>query len=233
MGKNKSHILVVDDDNRIRELIKEYLNDNNFIIYDIIVDTYKLDNNNQDIELNNVYNFFKNELISVRHNKITNIATINAYTNNPFLSQALLEIVLEELKDRLKKYNIDGKASNRDFILSRISQLEDQLIEVEEKYVTFLQANSNLESPALLVTKKRIEREIGIKENLLKELLAELEISQIEAKRENQMVIDVIDSPRLNPSKVYPRFGLLLILSLGISIITPFIVQYKKIFLDS
>ena len=32
MGKNKLHILVVDDDNRIRELIKEYLNDNNFIV---------------------------------------------------------------------------------------------------------------------------------------------------------------------------------------------------------
>jgi len=32
MGNNKSHILVVDDDNRIRELIKEYLNDNNFIV---------------------------------------------------------------------------------------------------------------------------------------------------------------------------------------------------------
>ncbi len=32
MEKNKSHILVVDDDNRIRELIKEYLNDNNFIV---------------------------------------------------------------------------------------------------------------------------------------------------------------------------------------------------------
>ena len=31
MGKNKSHILVVDDDDRIRELIKQYLNDNNFI----------------------------------------------------------------------------------------------------------------------------------------------------------------------------------------------------------
>ena len=32
MEKNKSHILVVDDDDRIRELIKEYLNDNNFIV---------------------------------------------------------------------------------------------------------------------------------------------------------------------------------------------------------
>ena len=32
MEKNKSHILIVDDDNRIRELIKEYLDDNNFIV---------------------------------------------------------------------------------------------------------------------------------------------------------------------------------------------------------
>ena len=31
MGEN-SHILVVDDDNRIRSLIKEYLGDNNFIV---------------------------------------------------------------------------------------------------------------------------------------------------------------------------------------------------------
>ncbi|MFL2889862.1 MAG: response regulator transcription factor [Pelagibacteraceae bacterium] len=32
MEKNKIHILVVDDDDRIRELIKEYLNENNFIV---------------------------------------------------------------------------------------------------------------------------------------------------------------------------------------------------------
>jgi len=32
MNKNKFHILVVDDDDRIRELVKEYLEENNFII---------------------------------------------------------------------------------------------------------------------------------------------------------------------------------------------------------
>ncbi len=29
MENNKAHILVVDDDNRIRDLLKEYLNSNN------------------------------------------------------------------------------------------------------------------------------------------------------------------------------------------------------------
>jgi len=32
MEKDKKHILVVDDDDRIRELIKQYLNENNFIV---------------------------------------------------------------------------------------------------------------------------------------------------------------------------------------------------------
>ena len=32
MEKNKPHILVVDDDDRIRDLIKQYLNDNNFMV---------------------------------------------------------------------------------------------------------------------------------------------------------------------------------------------------------
>ena len=30
--KNKNHILVVDDDDRIRDLLKDYLSDNNYIV---------------------------------------------------------------------------------------------------------------------------------------------------------------------------------------------------------
>ena len=32
MNNNTFHILVVDDDDRIRELVKEYLEENNFIV---------------------------------------------------------------------------------------------------------------------------------------------------------------------------------------------------------
>ena len=32
MNKNKFHILMVDDDDRIRELVKEYLVKNNFVV---------------------------------------------------------------------------------------------------------------------------------------------------------------------------------------------------------
>ena len=32
MNKNIFHVLIVDDDDRIRELVKEYLEENNFIV---------------------------------------------------------------------------------------------------------------------------------------------------------------------------------------------------------
>ena len=32
MENSKTHILIVDDDNRIRDLLKEYLSENNYII---------------------------------------------------------------------------------------------------------------------------------------------------------------------------------------------------------
>ena len=32
MNKNTFHILVVDDDDRIRELVKQYLEENNFLV---------------------------------------------------------------------------------------------------------------------------------------------------------------------------------------------------------
>ena len=32
MNKNIFHVLVVDDDDRIRELVKQYLEDNNFLV---------------------------------------------------------------------------------------------------------------------------------------------------------------------------------------------------------
>jgi len=32
MNKFKAHILIVDDDDRIRELVKQYLNENNYLV---------------------------------------------------------------------------------------------------------------------------------------------------------------------------------------------------------
>ena len=81
--------------------------------------------------------------------------------------------------------------------------------------------------------KKRIEREMFIKENLLKELAIELEINKVESTRDNQVVIDLIDEPSLDLGKVYPRYSLFLLISLVTSFIIPFILHPKRFFIDN
>jgi len=218
-----------------KDLFKETVdvNGDKIVVYNWLLESYNLEHDNSEIEFEKVYRFFVNNIISVRYNKITNIVTIQAYTIDPFFSQALLKISLAELKSRLKQYSKDSKAAKRDFILSRISTIEDELIEIENRYINFLNQNSNISSPNLAVAKKRIEREIFIKENLLKELATELEINKLEVTRNNQVVIDVIDEPTLNLLKVYPKFSLLFILSLMVGFVIPFVVHSKKIFIDN
>ena len=48
MKKFKAHILIVDDDDRIRELVKQYLNDNDYLVTTAnnIVLTYSPDKTN-------------------------------------------------------------------------------------------------------------------------------------------------------------------------------------------
>ena len=53
MENNKTHILVVDDDNRIRDLLKEYLNSKNFIVSTA----------NDSIQAKDKIKFFKFDLI--------------------------------------------------------------------------------------------------------------------------------------------------------------------------
>ena len=218
-----------------KDLFKETVdvNGDKVVVYNWLLESYNLEHDNSEIEFEKVYRFFVNNIISVRYNKITNIVTIQAYTTDPFFSQALLKAALAELKNRLKQYSKESKTSKRDFILSRISTIEDELIDIENRYINFLNQNSNISSPNLLVAKKRIEREVFIKENLLKELATELEINKLEATRDNQILIDAIDGPTLNLLKVYPRFSLLLIVSLMVSFVIPFVLHSKKIFIDN
>lgn len=218
-----------------KDLFKEVvdINDNQITIYNWLLQSYNLDNKNSEIEFEKIYKFFINKIISVRYNKITDIATIQTYTKDPFFSQALLQVSLEKLKSRLKQYYRESQVSKRDFILDRISTVEDELLDIENKYINFLNQNSNVNSPNLLVAKKRIEREISIKENLLKELAAELEINKLEVKRDNQVVVDIIDEPTLNVKKVSPRFGLFFLISLMLSLVIPFVLKSKSIFIDN
>lgn len=209
------------------------INEKDITIYNWILENYNINADDDNIEFQTVYNFFKSDLISVRHNKSTDIVSVSIFSLNPNFSYLFLQACLHELEERLKQYNLSSKLSKKEFIISRISIIENDLKEIESNYINFLNQNTDHSSPNLLIMKKRIERAMFIKENLLKELAIELEINKIESTRDNQVVIDLIDNPSLNLGKAYPRYSLFLLISLLASFIIPFILHPKRFFIDN
>ncbi len=193
-----------------------------------LLDSYSLDNKDKNIEFSKVYKLYKNRLVSVRYEQLTGIVTINVFTKEPMLSHLLAELILKTLEDTLVEYHIESKKTNKDFILSRVDKVENDLRDLEEDYVKFLDSNQNTNSPFFRTEKIRLERQMNGKESLLNRLYSELEINSSEQLRVNQTFIDVIEQPTFNESKSYPNLSTTLLLSIIISFSVPFALRFKK-----
>ena len=216
------------------ELSKQDIRINNQIISvkDYFLDLGKLRNDNNEIQKHAMYSFFSNEVIYVRHDKLTDIVTIKIFTNDPIISQQILSSTLKILNKKLSEFSLKSKSSKKEFILERITFLEEELIAAESDYINFLSTNLDLErSPSLLIESKRLERAINTKEALLIQLASELEINKIEEKRTNDVKLDIIEKPTLNPNKVSPKLSVILLLSLFMSLSFHFITYFKKTYL--
>ena len=214
------------------EIITQDIRANNqiFTIKDYFLDLGNVENDNDEIQNHAMYLFYSNEVISVRHDKLTDIVTIKIFTNDPFISQQILSSVLKLLNKKLSEFSLNAKSSKKEFILERISLLEDELKDAEINYINFLSTNLDLErSPSLLIERKRLERVVNTKEALLIQLASEFEINKIEEKRTNDVKLDIIEKPTLNPNKVSPKLSTVLLLSLFISLSFHFIIYFKKL----
>ena len=218
------------------DIIKQDIKNNDKLlsIEDYLLDLGGIEDDNNEIQNHILYSFFAKEIISVRHDKLTDIVLIKIFTNDPFISQQILAITLDLLNKKLSEFSLNVKSSKKAFILERISFLQEDLIVAESNYINFLSENLNFESsPSLLVERKRLERIINTKETLLIQLASEFEINKIEETRRNEVKLDIIEKPTLNPKKIFPKLSIILILSIFISLSFPIIINFKKIIRDS
>jgi uncharacterized protein involved in exopolysaccharide biosynthesis len=196
--------------------------------HNFLLDSYNLANKDKNIELSKAHKLFVNKLISVRYDQVTGIVSINVFTKEPMLSQLLAELTIKTLENRLVEYNIQSKEANKNFISSRVNEVEKNLRDLEGEYIKFLDSNQNTSSPFFKMKKIRLERQMNGKESLLSRLYSELEVNLSEQMRENQTFLDIIEKPTLNESKAYPKLSHALFLSLLISFSIPFALRFKK-----
>ena len=207
------------------------VDDSGVLIFDYI-SNYRNETSSDNLQLERYrnYKFFLENMISVRHDKLTGIVTVNLYSDNFQLSNQILTSILNLLNDKLSQFSLNAKTSKKDFILSRIYGIEEELKELENDYTKFLKENKNFAlSPSLTVLKRRLERKISIKGDVLSQLATELEINRIEETRENQVSLDIIEYPTIKPMKIAPSRTIIFVLAALISTIIPIIIKFKEI----
>jgi len=169
MEKIKYHILVVDDDNRIRELVKEYLNDNEFVVstansaeeakiklgyfkYDLIVLDVMMPGQNgfeltEEIKKNSSVPIILLTAKGEVENRIQGLELgADDYLGKPFEPKELL-LRIKNIVEKNKKINLNkiNKIGDAKVDLNKMSiQLRDKINKinnVEKKVLTEMLAN--------------------------------------------------------------------------------------------
>ena len=203
MNKNIYHILVVDDDNRIRELVKEYLEENNFIVTTAInaFDAKKkLDIIKFDILILDIMMPGKSGLSLTEEIKKTNRTPVilltakgetvdrikgleigaDDYLGKPFEPKELL-LRIKNILNKTKKPTLPSEI----FIGNSIINLKKSLIKVNKKTVKINPREKKVLQKMLEVPGKVFSREdIGKIINISKERTIDVIITRLRQKIE-------------------------------------------------
>ena len=91
-------------------------------------------------------------------------------------------------------------AEKKEFILGRISEISIDLEKSEESLKVFLENNKNSNSPAFIMQKQRLERDVILYSQLFLSLSDQLEVAKIDEK-DTTSSIYLLDYPNISPYK--------------------------------
>tara|TARA_Y100000590_G_scaffold141270_3_gene162077 strand:+ start:21312 stop:22322 length:1011 start_codon:yes stop_codon:yes gene_type:complete len=131
--------------------------------------------------------------ISHSEDKKTSLHTISITVSAfPELSQQIIDLIFESIINYSNEVtNTKGK-EKREFIQSRLSEVEIELESAENELLLFLEKNKNLNSPSLNLQNDRLERNIMLHNQLYISLSDQLEIARIDEK-DNTSSIFLLD----------------------------------------
>lgn len=134
----------------------------------------------------------------------TGLLVLSTQFDDPQLAYQVNNFVVEQL-DRylLGKMRFSARQS-RLFVEQRLKEAENQLKESEIQLTEFMEKNQGVSSPKLLLTMKRLQREITINQEIFLELKKQYEMARIEENK-SQPLLDVISRPNVPIYKHKPN----------------------------
>ena len=154
---------------------------------------------------NDAYELLTKKLINVKTDNINSSVTITLSFYEKKLVTEMLNRILENLKE-FQNNLLQKKAKDKSkYLEETIVIKKEQLANAEVLLQKFLEANKTQTSPALLVGKERLERNLRAAENIYILLTGQLEMSKVE-EIENLNRVHIISTPSEPFENHYPSY---------------------------
>ena len=146
---------------------------------------------------------------------LSHYSLLKCETFEPTFSRDLANEVLFEFEQLNLTYRNRGVLDKREFILKRISAVEDDLENSEETLKRFREQNRQVASPALQLEQERLLRDLEIQKGIYLTLKQQLEMTKIEEVQKTS-IIQILDYPQipLEPSNRKNKISILLVVSI-------------------
>jgi len=180
----------------------------------LLADLLEVEEDTEELRLREVIEWLRETAVSVETGRETGIVTVRVTTDWPELSLQLAEQLLEEVN----RFNLETRqsqaATERGFIEARVEGARGDLLAAEDELQRFLQANRQFrDSPELQFQYERIQRNVGLRQQVFTTLVQSFEQARIAEVRDTP-VITVLQPPFLPPGPDERRLKLFLALGL-------------------
>lgn len=138
---------------------------------------------------------------------------IEATAEDPVLSTHMTARFLDELTARVRALRTQKVRENVKFMEDRFAEAQQELRIAEDRLAQFLERNQRIESPPLQFERDRLRRQVGFKEQLYRDLQAQLTQARVELQRQ-QPVVTVVEEPVQPLERSAPKRALIVMLSL-------------------
>ena len=123
------------------------------------------------------------EAINYSEDRLTSLHKINiTLTDDPELTKQIVQNIYQSIVDYSTSVTNIKATEKKEFILSRVNQIKNDLENSEEELKIFLESNKIISSPSLELQKERIERNIYVYTQLYLTLSDQLEVAKIDEK---------------------------------------------------
>ena len=184
--------------NKPSGLLKSIKYPSGYIVYKDKDDLYKIDRSQGLDTLVMQYMHVINDTTGtglVEFNQMGSFQTITTRAIEPKLAVDIAYVVLKELQEFTDYFNKIDLNRTEEFIEQRLKVIQDEYTILEDKMKIFLETNRQINSPALLIQKERIDRDLAIYKGLYTTLYQNLEQVKIQKEYEMSPTIQILDHP--------------------------------------